>query len=78
LPLIKWKSEFQKPYPKECIINLLSRITRNSRHIKDFNKLPFLFLCIGTNIETGEQVVLNKGNLAQAMIASQHFHCLAL
>jgi NTE family protein len=23
--------------------NLLSRITRNSRHIKDFNKLPSVF-----------------------------------
>jgi NTE family protein len=55
--------------------NLLSRITRNSRH-KDFNKLQFRFLCIGTNIETGEQVVLNKGNLAQAMIASSAFPSL--
>ena len=56
--------------------NLLSRITRNSRHIRDFNKLPIPFLCIGTNIETGEQVVLNKGNLAQAMIASSAFPSL--
>ncbi|MDI6048527.1 patatin-like phospholipase family protein [Flavobacterium sp. XS2P24] len=56
--------------------NLLSRITRNVRHIKDFNKLPIPFLCIGTNIETGEQVLLNKGNLAQAMIASSAFPSL--
>ncbi|WP_035669237.1 patatin-like phospholipase family protein [Flavobacterium sp. 83] len=56
--------------------NLLSRITRNVRHIKDFNKLPTPFLCIGTNIETGEQVLLNKGNLAQAMIASSAFPSL--
>lgn len=56
--------------------NLLSRITRNSRHIRDFNNLPIPFLCIGTNIETGEQVVLNKGNLAQAMIASSAFPSL--
>ena len=56
--------------------NLLSRITRNSRHIRDFNKLPIPFLCIGTNIETGEQVILNKGNLAQAMIASSAFPSL--
>ena len=56
--------------------NLLSRITRNVRHIKDFNKLPIPFLCIGTNIETGKEVLLNKGNLAQAMIASSAFPSL--
>ena len=56
--------------------NLLSRITRNVSTIKDFSKLPIPFLCIGTNIETGEQVVLNKGNLAQAMIASSAFPSL--
>jgi NTE family protein len=56
--------------------NLLSRITRNVRHIKDFNQLPIPFLCIATNIETGEEVLLNKGNLAQAMIASSAFPSL--
>ncbi|MBG6186630.1 patatin-like phospholipase family protein [Flavobacterium sp. CAN_S2] len=56
--------------------NLLSRITRNVRHIRDFNQLPIPFLCIGTNIETGEEVLLNKGNLAQAMIASSAFPSL--
>jgi len=56
--------------------NLLSTITRNVRHIRDFNQLPIPFLCIGTNIETGEEVLLNKGNLAQAMIASSAFPSL--
>ena len=56
--------------------NLLSRITRNVRDVKDFNQLPIPFLCIGTNIETGEEVLLNKGNLAQAMIASSAFPSL--
>ena len=56
--------------------NLLSRITRNVRHIKDFNQLPIPFLCIGTNIETGQEVLLNKGNLAQAMMASSAFPSL--
>src|SRR5690606_5335133 len=40
------------------------------RHIDDFNDLPIPFLCIATNIETGKQVLLNKGNLAQAIVAS--------
>lgn len=56
--------------------NLLNRITRNVRHIKDFNQLPIPFLCIGTDIETGKEVLLNKGNLAQAMIASSAFPSL--
>ncbi len=56
--------------------NLLSRITRNVRHQRDFNKLQIPFLCIGSDIETGEQVILNKGNLAKAMIASSAFPSL--
>lgn len=39
-------------------------------HITDFNKLPIPFLCIGTDLLTGEAVVLNKGNLARAVRAS--------
>jgi len=38
--------------------------------ITDFNKLPIPFLCIGTDLLTGEAVVLNKGNLARAVRAS--------
>jgi NTE family protein len=56
--------------------NLLSRLTRHVRQVKDFSQLPIPFLCIGTNIETGQQVVLNKGNLAQAMLASSAFPTL--
>lgn len=56
--------------------NLLSRITRNVRHIRDFSKLSTPFLCIGTDIESGKQVILNKGNLAQALLASSAFPSL--
>jgi NTE family protein len=56
--------------------NLLTSLTRNVRHVSDFNKLPIPFLCIGTNIETGEEVLLNKGNLVQAMMASAAFPSL--
>ncbi|MBK0369575.1 patatin-like phospholipase family protein [Flavobacterium agrisoli] len=56
--------------------NLLSSLTRNVRHIQDFNNLPTPFLCIGTDIETGKQVLLNKGNLAQAIMASSSFPSL--
>ncbi len=56
--------------------NLLTKLTHNVRHIRDFNKLPIPFLCVATNIETGEQVVLDKGYLPQAMAASAAFPSL--
>jgi NTE family protein len=39
-------------------------------HVRDFNQLPIPFLCIATDAETGEKVVLDSGILAQNMIAS--------
>lgn len=56
--------------------NLLASLTHKVRHVRDFNKLPIPFLCIATDIETGQQVLLNKGYLAQAMLASSAFPTL--
>jgi len=56
--------------------NLLNKLTYKVRHIRDFNKLPIPFLCVATDIETGEEVLLNKGYLAQAMLASGAFPTL--
>ncbi len=53
--------------------NLINRLTKHVREIDDFNKLPIPFLCMATDIETGQQVVLNKGYLAKALIASSAF-----
>ncbi|HSD09210.1 patatin-like phospholipase family protein [Flavobacterium sp.] len=50
--------------------NLLSRLTLPVRHIRDFSQLPTPFLCIGTNIALGEQVVFDKGILARALTGS--------
>ena len=50
--------------------NLLSRLTFPVRHIRDFKELPTPFLCVGTNIALGEQVVFDKGILAQAITGS--------
>ena len=38
--------------------------------VHDFSKLPIPFFCMATNVETGESVILDKGNLAQAVAAS--------
>jgi NTE family protein len=56
--------------------NLLTKLTHKVRHVRDFNKLPIPFLCIATNIETGEQLVLNTGYLPQALLASSAFPTL--
>lgn len=56
--------------------NLLSKLTHKVRHINDFSKLPIPFLCVATDIEKGEPVVLQNGYLAQAMLASSAFPSL--
>lgn len=56
--------------------NLLAKLTHKVRHVRDFNELPIPFLCVATNIETGEQVILDKGYLPQAMAASAAFPSL--
>lgn len=56
--------------------NLLSKLTHHVRHVRDFSKLPIPFACIATNVETGQEVVLNKGILAQAILASGAFPSL--
>ena len=56
--------------------NLLNRLTKKAQNVWDFNKLPIPFLCIATDIETGKEVLLNKGYLPQAMLASSAFPTL--
>lgn len=56
--------------------NLLAKLTHDVRDIKDFNKLPIPFVCVATNIETGEEVILHEGYLPQALMASSAFPSL--
>lgn len=77
LPFKKMKIGIPRALSKGLYnFNLLNKLTHNVRHIHDFNKLPIPFLCIATDIETGQQVLLNKGDLPQAMIASAAFPSL--
>jgi len=52
------------------VFNLLSKLTLNVSAIENFSKLPIPFYCIATNMQTGQEVVLERGNLAQAIAAS--------
>jgi NTE family protein len=56
--------------------NLLTKLTHSVRHVRDFNKLPIPFVCIATDIETGNQLILNRGYLPQALLASSAFPTL--
>ncbi len=58
------------------VFNLLTRMTLHVSHIKSFDQLPIPFLCVATDIETGEGVVFDSGNLAQAISASAAFPTL--
>ena len=71
LPFTKFKLGLPSGLSKGLYnFNLLSALTQQVSHIRDFDKLPIPFLCIATDAETGEKVVLDKGVLAQNMIAS--------
>nr|WP_290856344.1 patatin-like phospholipase family protein [Flaviramulus sp.] len=50
--------------------SLFLKLTIHVNQINDFSKLPIPFFCIATNVETGKQVILEKGNLTQSMMAS--------
>lgn len=51
------------------IYNLLAQLTQHVDTQK-FSELGIPFFCIATDIETGEEVMLDQGNLAQAISAS--------
>src|SRR5215472_14442107 len=52
------------------IESFFRKLSTPSFGINDFSKLPIPFLAVATDIETGEQVVLDHGSLAQVMRAS--------
>jgi NTE family protein len=56
--------------------NLLSRLTYHVRDVKDFSKLPIPFACVATEVSTGNEVILNHGDLVESIIASGAFPSL--
>ncbi len=56
--------------------NLMTELTKDVNHITDFSQLPIPFLCIATNLETGEKEVLKTGFLPEAVRASGAFPTL--
>ncbi len=52
------------------IYNLISQLTLHLGDLKDFSKMPIPFFCIASNMESGEQVILDSGSLPKAVSAS--------
>ena len=71
LPFNRFKVELPKALSKGLYnYHLISKLTKHVADITNFDELPIPFLCIATNVETGEEVVLNKGTLTKCLLAS--------
>lgn len=71
LPFNKFKLSFPEAYSGgQNIYNELVRVLYHVRDVADFSKLPIPFLCIATNVETGDEVLLDRGYLPAAIMAS--------
>src|SRR5690606_3063974 len=74
-------TDFRVSFPQaisggQNIFNELVRLLYHVKDVDDFNKLPIPFLCVATNMETGEGVILDKGYLPEAILASGTFPSL--
>lgn len=49
---------------------ILNELTRNAALVEDFDRLAIPFRAVATDLESGEQVVMGDGNLAEAVRAS--------
>ncbi len=77
LPFNKFKISFPKAISGgQKIYNELVRLLYHVKDVNDFNKLPIPFFCMATNMETGTEVLLNKGYLPEAVMASGTFPSL--
>lgn len=77
LPFKKFRIGFPTAFSKGLYnYTTVNRLTDHVRYIRDFDKLPIPFVCIATDIETGQEVVLRKGVLPDAILASGAFPSL--
>ncbi len=58
------------------IYNEFVRLLFHVKDVTDFKKLPIPFLCMATNVETGESVLMDSGYLPEAIMASGTFPSL--
>ena len=74
-------SGFRVSFPEaisggQNIYNKLVEVLYHVKDVRDFNQLPIPFFCIATDVETGEEILLNSGYLPEAIMASGTFPSL--
>lgn len=70
-PFNDFKIRFPSGLSKgQNLYNLFSQLMYPVKGIEDFSELPIPFFCVGTDIETGERLILDTGSLPQAVAAS--------
>lgn len=57
-------------------VYLLKELFKNVSNINDFSKLPIPFMCVATNLESGNMKIFESGDLVQAIMASSAFPSL--
>ncbi|MGI9653072.1 patatin-like phospholipase family protein [Chryseobacterium sp. RLHN22] len=57
-------------------VYLLKELFKNVSNVNDFSKLPIPFMCVATNLESGNMEIFEKGDLVQSIMASSAFPSL--
>lgn len=57
-------------------IYILKELFKNVANINDFSKLPIPFMCVATDLETGESRIFEEGDIVQSIMASSAFPSL--
>jgi NTE family protein len=71
LPFSKFKVSIPAAFSGgQNIYNELVRVLYHVKDVRDFNQLPIPFFCIATDVETGEELLLDEGYLPEAIMAS--------
>ena len=71
LPINDFKIQLPSSISRgQNLFNLFTKLTLDVTAISDFSQLPIPFYCMATDIETGASVVLDSGNLAEAISIS--------
>ena len=74
LPLVKRKIELPTAVSTgQNAFNIFSELTEHVHDVEDFSKLPIPFFCIATNLENGDEIILDNGFLPEAIRASGSF-----
>ncbi len=77
LPFDNYKISFPSAISRgQNIYNELVKLLYHVKDVRDFDHLPIPFFCIATDVENGEEVMLEKGYLPEAILASGTFPSL--